>query len=89
MYVHDVRGYLDTVTLHKGTIINPTGIRLEPGFSVTIVGRPSGSVFVADVIDTPYHRVGYGPYAYPYWGPYPYPPVYLGILGGWGRRWHR
>lgn len=32
MFVRDARGYLDNVTLHKGTIINPTGIRLEAGY---------------------------------------------------------
>jgi hypothetical protein len=83
MYVRDVRGYVDHVTLHQGTIINPTGIRLQPGFSVTIYGRASGSTFMADQIDTPYRTV----YAYPYYG-YPYyygyPAVRLGFGWGWG-----
>ncbi|HEX8806734.1 MAG TPA: hypothetical protein VF741_07280, partial [Candidatus Aquilonibacter sp.] len=38
MYVRDNRGFIDTVSLHQGTVINPTGIRLQPGFSVTIYG---------------------------------------------------
>jgi hypothetical protein len=86
MYVRDVRGYIDHVTLRQGTIINPTGIRLQPGFSVTVTGRASGSTFIADEIDTPYRYYGY---AYPY---YYYPSYYrvgLGFgWGGWGwRRW--
>jgi hypothetical protein len=90
MYVHDSKGYMDTVRLHKGTVINPTGIKLEPGFRVTIMGHPAGSVFVANEIDTPYHMVGYpGYYGYPYWG-YPYywgPAVNFGFGFGWGGRW--
>ncbi|HUA07672.1 MAG TPA: hypothetical protein VMA98_00235 [Candidatus Acidoferrales bacterium] len=88
MYVRDVRGYIDNVTLHQGTVINPTGIRLQPGYSVTISGRTSGSTFIADEIDTPYHI--YGGYGY-----YPYPvyPVYAGVGlrwgWGWGWGWHR
>ncbi|HTX55670.1 MAG TPA: hypothetical protein VMD47_01065 [Candidatus Acidoferrales bacterium] len=89
MYVRDKRGYVDNVTLHQGTIINPTGIRLQPGMSVTITGRPSGSTFLADEIDTPYHYYGYA-YPYPY---YPYYGPYYGVglrfgwgWGGWGWR---
>jgi|HubBroStandDraft_4_1064222.scaffolds.fasta_scaffold509421_1 hypothetical protein len=98
MYVRDVRGYIDNVTLHQGTIINPTGIRLQPGYPVTIYGRTSGSTFLADQIDTPYRIVsgyGYGYpgyYGYPY---YPYPAYNIGIGfgwgwggGGWGHGWH-
>jgi hypothetical protein len=83
MYVRDVRGYVDNVTLHQGTIINPTGIRLQPGYPVTIYGRPNGSTFLADQIDTPFRSV----YAYPYYGPpayYGYPAVSLGFGWGWG-----
>ncbi|HTV91457.1 MAG TPA: hypothetical protein VMG98_01945 [Verrucomicrobiae bacterium] len=96
MYVRDARGYIDNVTLHQGTIINPTGIRLQPGYPVTIYGRTSGSTFLADQIDTPYRIVyGYGYpgyYGYPY---YPYPAYSIGLGfgwgwgGGWGRGWHR
>lgn len=92
MYVRDDRGYIDRVSLHQGTIINPTGIRLSPGFRVTIAGHTAGSTFVADEIDTPYQTYGYAyPYYYPY-GYYPYPyAVRLGFGWGWGgwgwRRW--
>jgi hypothetical protein len=80
MYVRDTHGYIDNVTLHKGTIINPTGIRLEAGYPVTISGHPHGSTFVADQIDTPFRRAYvYAPAVYPY--PYPYPIV------GWGWGW--
>lgn len=83
MYVRDVRGYIDNVTLHQGTIINPTGIRLQPGYPVTIYGRASGSTFLADQIDTPFRTVvGYYPYPYPAY--YGYPAVSLGFGWGWG-----
>ena len=92
LYVRDVKGYVDHVSLHDGTIINPTGIRLQSGYPVTITGHADGSSFAADEIDTPYRKVyaaGY-PYAYPYYGPY-YPywgPVGLRVGFGWGwGRW--
>ncbi|HTJ27256.1 MAG TPA: hypothetical protein VMA36_13935 [Candidatus Limnocylindria bacterium] len=68
--VHDERGYVDSVELHQGTIINPTGLTLAPGMSVTVIGYPSGSSFTANEIDTPYT----------YSGPAP-TPVYYGA--GW------
>jgi len=78
--VRDDRGYVDNVTLHEGTVINPRGLRLAPGMSVTVVGRPGGSSLLADEIDTRYHEDGpayyappYGYYApgYPFYYPYP------------------
>jgi hypothetical protein len=75
--VRDRLGDLDDVTLHDGTIINPTGITLQPGFRVAIYGRPSAGTFVADEIDTPYH------YVQPQYAYYPYPdyaPFYPGYL---------
>lgn len=85
--VQDDRGYIDRVQLHQGTVINPTGLTLASGMKVTITGRPSGSVFDADVIDTPYRSYGYGPYYYPYppaYYPYPYwgPNLYFGFHFG-------
>ena len=86
MEIADSNGYIDRVQLHQGTIINPTGIRLAPGMSVTIMGHNQGHVFLANEIDTPYQYEGpyaYGPY--PYY-PYPYygPNFSLGIgFGGW------
>ena len=77
--VRDDRGFIDNVTLHDGTIINPTGLRLAPGQSVTIAGNPAGHTFDADEIDTPYVIYG-APYAYyPY---YPYPAYALGFRFG-------
>jgi hypothetical protein len=78
MYVRDTRGYVDTISLHKGTVITPTGIQLQPGFQVTVSGHPAGDTFAADEIDTPYHAYTYRyPYApYPYLYPYPYPAFY-------------
>lgn len=77
-------GKIDAVSLHQGTIINPTGITLEPGFRVRISGYSDGSTFVANEIDTPYHYIpvsyapapyGDGLWANPYWG-VPYWPAY-------------
>jgi hypothetical protein len=68
--VADDRGFNDTVELHQGTIINPTGLTLAPGMSVTIEGYGNGPVFEANEIDTPYS----------YGGPLPV-PVYYGA--GW------
>jgi len=82
--VNDVRGYVDNVTLHDGTIINPIGLTLAPGEAVTIVGTPSGSTFLADQINTPYRSYAYAYPVYPV-----YPAVGIGIrLGGpgWGFR---
>jgi hypothetical protein len=73
--VRDEKGYLDHVALHEGTIINPRGLTLAPGQSVTILGQPSGNTFAANEIDTPYHYAyAYGPYPYPYGYPYAYYP---------------
>jgi hypothetical protein len=95
LYVRDTRGYIDDVTLHDGTIINPTGIRLQSGFPVTITGHTNGSTFEADVIDTPFKiSYAYPYYGYPSYGPYPYgygygygyPYPFYGYFGaGW--RW--
>lgn len=96
--VNDDRGFVDKVRLHQGTIINPTGITLRAGMSVTIMGYTHGSSFDANQIDTPYiRRGGYGPYPYPYgpYGPYPYPYPYYpdGIIFapsfGFGFGYHR
>jgi hypothetical protein len=93
--VRDDRGYIDSVELHQGTIINPTGLTLATGMSVTVSGYPTGSVFRANEIDTPYNYAGpvpvpvyYGPgWWYPGYG-YGYGPSYsLSLVfgeGGWG-----
>jgi hypothetical protein len=80
--VRDQRGYVDNVRLHQGTVINPTGLTLQAGMSVTIYGEPSGRVFDANEIETPYKltAVAVPVYPYPYWGPY------WGPDWGW-RRW--
>jgi hypothetical protein len=96
LQVNDDRGFVDNVQLQQGTIINPTGIRLASGMSVTIHGVNRGSVFAANEIDTPYESYGavYGPvpvygsiypypaYPYPVYG-YPYGPTF-GIGFGFG-----
>lgn len=100
LQVRDDRGYVDNVQLRQGTVINPTGIRLAPGMTVTIHGTNGGPAFIASEIDTPYNVYGpidVGPYyAYPYGYPvypypvyaYPYPAFGLGIHIGPGfHRW--
>lgn len=72
--VRDVRGFVDSVRLHQGTVISPTGLTLAAGMSVTIYGENRGRFFAANEIDTPYHEqaivpVPVYPYPYPYWGP--------------------
>ncbi len=75
--VRDARGFIDNVNLHQGTIINPTGLTLAPGQSVTILGRAEGNAFSANEIDTPYQTLSAVPLypAYGYYG-YPYPYGY-------------
>jgi hypothetical protein len=78
--VHDERGFLDSVSLHDGTIINPTGLTLAPGQTVTIDGTANGQTFIANEIDTPYTYVAdpYGAY------PYGYPNAAFGLGFGFG-----
>jgi hypothetical protein len=95
--VDDDRGFIDSVQLHQGTIINPTGLTLSPGMSVTILGANAGSAFSANEIDTPYTYAGplpepayYGP---GYWCPgfaYGYGPSFslAIIIGGGSRPWY-
>ena len=69
--VRDDRGFVDSVDMHQGTVINPTGLSLQPGMAVTIMGYNRGRTFAANEIDTPYASYGFVP-AYPY-------PVSVGI----------
>lgn len=78
--VHDANGYADSVALHQGTIINPTGLTLEPGMNVTIDGYADGPNFDAIEIDTPYQYQGPAPVAV-YYGPGAW---YPGYAYGWG-----
>src|SRR5580698_2264241 len=51
VYMRDERGYNDNVTMHQGTIINPTGIRLVEGMRVSIWGYADGPTFDAYQIE--------------------------------------
>jgi hypothetical protein len=93
--VADDRGYIDSVQLRQGTIINPTGLTLAPGMTVTVRGVNQGSALVANQIDTPYDTYAAMP-VYPYYPypVYPYPFGYgprfsLGIGFGGGYYGHR
>lgn len=86
--VRDDRGFVDTVHLHQGTIINPTGLTLQPGMHVTIFGYNAGAWFEANQIDTPYQYIPrpvpvyYGPgWWYPGF-PYGYGPSFSLVLNG-------
>ncbi len=93
--VDDDRGFIDNVRLHGGTIINPTGLSLSPGMTVTVLGVNAGATFDANEIDTPYTYSGPLPtpvYLGPgYWCPgfaYGYGPSFgLAIAFGEGRPW--
>jgi hypothetical protein len=61
--VRDDRGFIDKVEMHQGTVINPTGLALQPGMSVTILGYNRGRVLAANEIDAPYPP--YVAYGYP------------------------
>ncbi len=82
IHVRDRRGYIDNVSLHQGTVINPTGLPLAPGEQVTIYGRPSGSAFLANEIDVP-AAIAYDPYGYG--AEYGYPGYGYGY--GYGPGW--
>lgn len=97
VFVQDEKGYTDNVQLHDGTVINPTGIRLQEGMKVTIYGYANGSVFQAYRIDTQYPANygygggypnggygGYGGYPYGGYGGYPYGGGYGYPYGGYG-----
>jgi hypothetical protein len=78
--VADASGYSDSVELHQGTVINPLGLTLASGMSVTVAGYPDGPNFDAMEIDTPYHYQGPPPAAV-YYGPGSWAP---GYAYGWG-----
>jgi hypothetical protein len=86
--VRDDRGYIDTIQLHQGTVINPTGLTLAPGMIVSVQGYNAGSYFAANEIDTPYTYF----YGVPYYLGRPWfyygPSVSLGFFFGNGGWWH-
>ncbi len=99
VYLQDDKGYGDNVELHDGTVINPTGIKLQEGMRVTIYGYANGSVFSAYRIDVAapayygnsgygggYGSGGYGGYGGYGYGGYGYGYPYYGYGGypGWG-----
>jgi hypothetical protein len=51
--VRDDRAGTDSVMLHRGTVIDPTGLQLRPGMQVTIAGHPDAGTFEANKIDAP------------------------------------
>jgi hypothetical protein len=78
LQVRDDRGFIDNVEMRQGTIINPTGLQLQPGMAVTILGFNRGQVFAANEIDTPYVSYGFVPVAYPYYSfGFGFGPVYF------------
>jgi hypothetical protein len=51
LQLSDDRGFVDNVVLQPGATILPSGSRLAPGTTVTIVGFNGGSAFAANRID--------------------------------------
>ncbi|HEY4441553.1 MAG TPA: hypothetical protein VGN14_13935 [Candidatus Elarobacter sp.] len=90
--IRDDRGFVDNVQLRHGTIINPRGLTLEAGMSVTVIGHNAGQYFDATEIDTPYSYSGEAPsptyYGPGWWYPgfdYGFGPAFgLGLGYGWG-----
>jgi hypothetical protein len=62
LVVRDEQGYLVTVSLHEGTVVNPAGLTLAPGMIVSVVGYNAGSSVGANEIDTPYAIYGGTPF---------------------------
>jgi len=85
--VRDERGFVDNVQMHQGTIINPTGLTLEPGMIVSILGYNAGGYLAANEIDTPYTYYGgvpwYGGHPWYYWGPSISLGFFFGNVGWW------
>jgi hypothetical protein len=85
--VRDERGFTDRVELHQGTILNPTGITLEPGMTVSILGYNQGDFLAANEVDTPYSIEGgnyyYGGHPWDYYGPTISLGFFFGDLGWW------
>ena len=85
--VRDERGFIDNVQLHDGTIINPTGITLQPGMVVSILGTDDGPYLAANEIDTPYQFDGgvayYGGHPWDYYGPSFQLGFFFGNVGWW------
>jgi hypothetical protein len=86
----DDRGFNDDIALQQGTIINPTGLTLAVGMTVSIRGYNAGDTFSATEIDTGYDYSGPAPvpayYGPGYWYPgfaYGYGPAFsLGFASG-------
>jgi hypothetical protein len=85
--VRDERGFIDSVQLHQGTIINPTGLTLAPGMVVSILGYNAGPYLAANEIDTPYTFVSgmpyYGGRPWNYYGPSYSLSLFFGNTGWW------
>ncbi len=87
LHVQTPNGDIDAVALHRGTIINPTGLTLRPGMKVTVLGNETQGTFAANEIDTPYHVRYAQAYAYPnpaFWNPFYGPAFYGGPYLGFG-----
>jgi|GEM_PF-6142003 len=57
LVVRDVRGALAEITLHRGTIIKPEGLRLERGMIVSIAGQAGDRSFDAAEVVAPFERL--------------------------------
>jgi hypothetical protein len=74
LQLNDDRGFVDSVQLQPGAVINPQGTRLAPGMNVSISGVNRGSVFGANRIDVAGESVTQAPP--PSYGQQAPPPTY-------------
>ncbi|HYZ15764.1 MAG TPA: hypothetical protein VE591_05155 [Candidatus Acidoferrum sp.] len=63
--VYNGEGFTENVELHKGTIIAPTGLQLQPGMHISVLGYQAGTAIDADRITGPVapetvHGIGSG-----------------------------
>ncbi|HEV3157204.1 MAG TPA: hypothetical protein VGZ00_07645 [Candidatus Baltobacteraceae bacterium] len=67
LHVQNADGNIREIHLHRGTIISPTGLTLQAGMQVRILGIEDGAVVDAAEVETPYHAIAsvspYAPYS--------------------------
>ena len=88
LQVRDERGFIDNIQLEDGTVINPTGLTLEPGMIVNVLGYDQGDYLAAAEIDTPYTFVDGEPCFDGHVWSYYEPTISLGFFFGNPGWWH-
>ena len=87
LQVRDERGFIDNIQLQDGTVINPTGLTLERGMIVNVLGYDQGDYLAAAEIDTPYSFVDGEPcfdgHVWSYYEPTVALSFFFGNFGWW------